>query len=118
MQRLFFKIKYNEDEMMGYKKCGFRDKAQVCNFKEEDCNSEECDFYDIGYTVKDIKKKIREERKNVINLHNKLKEMKANHQHKTKKTEYDELKKDRNDKAIGVFKLSKAYAKVKRMKIK
>ncbi len=102
---------------MGYKKCGFRDKAQVCNFKEEHCTPEECDFYDIEYSVKSIKKQIREERKNVIKLHEKLKEMKKNHEHKTKKEEYDTIKKLRNDKAVGVFKLSKAYAKIKRMKV-
>ena len=104
--------------MMGYKKCGFRDKAQVCNFKEEHCTPDECDFYNIEYTAKEIKKQIRIERKNVIESHNKLKEMKANHEHKTEKEEYDKTKKDRNDKAIGIMKLSKAYAKIKRMKIK
>jgi len=103
--------------MMGYKKCGFRDKAGVCNFKEEHCTPDECDFHGIEYSVKSIKKQIRMERKNVIKLHDKLKEMKANHKHKTMKVEYDKVKKDRNDKAIGIMKLSKAYAKIKRMKI-
>lgn len=103
---------------MGYKKCGFREKAGVCSFKEDDCNPKECDFYGIEYSAKAIKEKIKEERKNIIILHDKLKEMKANHKHKTMKDEYDKIKKDRNDKAVGVMKLSKAYVNVKRLKIK
>ena len=103
---------------MTYKKCDFRDRAKVCNFREDDCNPDACDFYEIKFEGKAIKKKIKELRKEVINLHERLKEMKKNHEHKENKEVYKKVKKERNDKAIGIMKLSKSYATIKNIKVK
>lgn len=38
--------------------CGFKWKAKVCNFKEEDCTPEKCDFHDLEFNAKAIKERI------------------------------------------------------------
>jgi hypothetical protein len=100
---------------MGYKKgCGFREKVNVCGFKKEDCNSKECDMFDIEFTAKEILKKSKQERKEIIDLTMKMKEMKKNHEHKTNPEEFKKIKSLRKDKVIGMIKLSKAYNFCKR----
>lgn len=100
-----------------HKKCGFRDKVKVCAFKPEDCKPEECDFFDIEFAPKPIKKVFKKERAEVIKLTNEMKMMKKKGEHKENPEKYKELKKLRNDKAVGIIKLSKAYMYVKRAKV-
>ena len=102
---------------MAYKKdCGFRNKVHVCSFKEEDCCPEKCDMYDIPFEVKALSKRIKEERKHIIELENKRQGMKKKGEHKTNKEEYDKVKNLRNDKVYGILKLTKAYTYLKRTK--
>ena len=101
---------------MTYKKCGFRDKVNVCSFKPEDCNPEECDFYNIDFSVKGIKKQTDKEKKLFIEIHEELKQMKKDKTHKEDKERYNHLKKQRKDKVLGILKLSKAFAYLKRSK--
>lgn len=100
---------------MDYKKdCGFREKVSVCGFIPEDCRPEKCDMFEIPFSVKGILKQSKKERKEVVKLTEKLSEMKKNHEHKTKKEEYEKVKADRKDRVIGMMKLSKAYVYCKR----
>lgn len=99
-------------------KCWFREKVMVCNFNAEDCNPSECDFYELDFTVKDIKKRAKSEKEEVISLTKRMKDMKKNHEHRTNKEEYDKIKALRNDKAIGMAKLSKAFNYLKRTKMR
>lgn len=101
-----------------FKKCGFRDIIHVCKFKEEDCNPKECDMYDIEFKVKPILKQARTERKNLIKLQKEINRMKKCGDHKKSVEKYKKLKLDRDDKAIGMFKLSKAIMYLKRTKSK
>jgi len=95
--------------------CGFREKADVCGFKAEDCNKG-CDFYDLEYSIKAIKKRSKEEQKNVITLTDDMKEFKKQGFKKTNPEGYKKIKNERKDKVIGMMKLSKAYVKLKRSK--
>jgi hypothetical protein len=100
---------------MSYKKgCGFREKVNVCTFKEEDCNKKECDMFDIDFTAKSILKKSKEERQSVIELTQQMRKMKKEHEHKKNPKEYKRIKDLRKDKVIGMVKLSKAYNYCKR----
>lgn len=118
---------------MNYKEgCGFREKAGVCSFKVVQCKPKtkefydpnECDFYNVVYTVKGIKKQINKERKDITKIQKRLKELKKELKtHKDDKT-YELLKEEkkaikilRKDKVIGVLKLIKSTAKIKRMKL-
>lgn len=103
-------------EHLHKKDCGFREKAGVCGFKARDCNAKKCDFYIIDYSLKGIKNQIKFERKEIIKLNNQKIEMKKNKSHKIEVEKYQKIKKDIKDKAIGVFKLSQAYMKIKRTK--
>ena len=38
--------------------CGFKWKANVCTFKEKDCG-ENCDFFDLPFTSKSIKDRLK-----------------------------------------------------------
>lgn len=101
---------------MSYKKCGFKEKVNVCGFKAEDCNPKECDMYNIKFTAKDINKQAKLEKREIIRLTKDMRKMKKNHEHKTKAKEYKAMKKLRKDKVIGMVKLSKAYMYCKRIR--
>lgn len=110
MQRCHIEQYKTEGDMMGYKEgCGFREKVNVCKFREEDCNPEKCDMFNIKFTSKDIMKTTKIERKNVIDLTKQMKDVK-----KKDREKYLELKELRKDKVIGMVKLSKAYMYCKR----
>jgi len=97
---------------MPYKECGFKDKAEVCKFREEDCNPEECDFYNLPYDKNAIEERIEIEREDIREIHSMLKSMKKRGDHKKNKEEYRKLKKIESDKATGIVKLEKAQAKI------
>lgn len=101
---------------MAYKECGFR-KINLCKFKEEDCSPDKCDMYNIPFTSKGILNQAKIERKAVKYLANKMIKMKKSGKHKTDKESYEKIKKTRNDKALGMLKLSKAYMHCKRLKL-
>lgn len=102
---------------MSYKKdCGFKEKANVCSFREEDCKPEECDFYNIEFSVKAIKKQVGIERKKVIQLTDDMKEFKRKGYKKDNPEGYKKLKKERKDKVIGIIKFSKCIMHLKRTK--
>ncbi len=119
MTKEMVETKENKIEVIEHlhkKDCGFREKAGVCGFKARDCNVKECDFFVVDYSVKGIKKQIKFERKEIISLNNERKEMKKKRLHKIDVEKYKKIKKDIKDKAIGVYKLSQAYMKIKRTK--
>lgn len=96
--------------------CGFKEKAKICKFKKEDCNSEKCDFFNVEYSIKGIKKQIKFERKEIINLDKQKKQMKKNHEHKLEPEKYKKIKSLIKDKAMGIMLLTKAYMLIKRTK--
>lgn len=97
-------------------KCGFRDKTKVCGFKPEQCNSKDCDFYNLDFSSKSIKKRVKEERKEVIRLTDEMQAMKKKGEHKTDALKYQTLKDLRKDKVMGMMKLSKCFMYCKRTK--
>jgi len=88
--------------------------VSVCSFKAKDCKPDECDMFNIPFTSKGIKKQSSIERKEVVRLTKELRSMKKQHQHKTDKEKYEQVKADRKDKILGMIKLSKAYMYCKR----
>jgi len=81
--------------------CGFRTKSKVCSFKAYDCNPEKCDFYNLEFNSKAIKKeldevikKVKEKRKRVKELHKK--------DDKQTKNEIKKLVKEMIDLSFGV----------------
>lgn len=100
---------------MGYKEnCGFR-KIDLCKFHEEDCTPEKCDMHKIPFTAKAILKQAGIERKAVKKLTLTMIDMKKRGEHKVNKDKYEQMKQERNDKAYGMLKLSKAYMHCKRV---
>lgn len=99
-----------------YKVCGFKDKIKVCNFKPEHCNKKDCDFFELEFTSKAIKKRVKEERKEVIRLTDEMQAMKKKGEHKVNAEKYQKLKDLRKDKVMGMMKLSKSYMYCKRTK--
>lgn len=100
-----------------YKKdCGFREKANVCSFKVEDCNPKECDFFNIEYSLKGIKEQIKLERNSIVELDKEKKLMKQNKLHKIEPEKYKKIKNNIKDKAIGVYKLAISFKKIKQSK--
>ena len=93
-----------------YKKCGFRDRVDVCRFRAEDCNPSECDMHDIPFTAKGILKQANAEKKIVRELRKKLKVLKK----EGKTDEVKEIKAKIKDKGVGGVKLLRAYAYCKR----
>lgn len=60
--------KKKEDSKMYKEGCGFR-KINVCSFKEEDCNPEKCDMYNLEFNSKSLiaeRKKVEKELKLLI----------------------------------------------------
>lgn len=95
-----------------YDECGFN-KLNLCGFKPEDCAADNCDMHNIPFTAKGVLKQSKKEHKAIKELHNQLIEEKKAH---GKTDLYKELKNKRNDKVVGMLKLSKAYVHLKRLK--
>ena len=97
-----------------HKKCGFRDKIDVCRFKPEQCNAKDCDMHSIEFTLRKVLAKTKVLRAEIKVLHGRKKAMKKAGYHKTNPDEYKELKHNIADKVSGMMKMSQAYMYCKR----
>lgn len=100
---------------MPYKEgCGFREKVDACNMREDQCrpekkglkNLEFCGFYELDFTMRAIKKKTKELHKEFMELHKKKRKLEKEGKKKT--DEYKETKKLRKDRFVGLAKLGLA----------
>jgi len=103
-------------EKMEHKACGFRDKVHVCTFRPEDCNAKECDFYDIEFDHKVIRKMMNSEKREAKKLHKQVVKLRKDGLKAT--DEYKQAKKDRKDKIRGALMLAKAWMYLKRINVK
>ncbi len=105
----------NKDKVVrdndGYKQdCGFRFKLKdVCSFKSEKCNSEDCDMFNIGWDKKSIEERFEREKKALMEVDEELKAMKKQNRHKEEKTTYKNLKRKKADLCIGIMYITEAF---------